>query len=88
MSLEEVRESQRRVRQIKVEDSVLDYLQDIVDATRQSPEIQTGVSTRGALSFYRACQALALIENRDYVTPDDVKRMAVPVIAHRIVPKV
>ena len=46
-----------------------------------------GVSTRGALCLYRASQALALMENRDYVIPDDVKRLAVPVLSHRVIAK-
>ena len=50
-----------------------------------SPLLQVGVSTRGALCLYRATQALAVIENRDYVVPDDVKRLAVPVLAHRVI---
>ena len=87
VSLSEVKSAQLDVRQVKVEDSVLDYLQDIVELTRKSTEIQIGVSTRGALSFYRACQALAVVNHRNFVTPDDVKMLAIPVIAHRIIPK-
>jgi len=44
-----------------------------------------GVSTRGALTFYRAAQALALLEGRNYVVPDDIKHLAVPVLSHRVV---
>jgi MoxR-like ATPase len=78
---------QQRVREVTVSDAVYEYLLDIVHRTRDCDEIHVGVSTRGALCLYRACQALALVEGRDFVTPDDVKRLAVPVIAHRILPK-
>lgn len=74
-------------RQVKYEASVLDYLQDLVDATRSHAELHVGLSTRGALGLFKACQSLALTEGRSYVVPDDVKRLAIPVIAHRIVPK-
>lgn len=87
VSLEEVVEAQRQIRSVRFEDSVLDYLQDIVDATRHSSELQVGVSTRGALGYYRAAQAMATINDRDFVTPDDVKRLAIPLIAHRVVPR-
>lgn len=73
------------VRDVRVDDSISDYLLAIVTATREHPELTLGVSTRGALTMYRAAQAHALIENRDYVTPDDVKQLAVPVLAHRVV---
>ncbi|MCA9192325.1 MAG: MoxR family ATPase [Planctomycetales bacterium] len=78
---------QAAVRQIHFESSLVDYLLDIAHATRESKEIQVGVSTRGTLAFYRAAQALALVENRQHVVPDDIKRLAVPVLAHRIVPR-
>lgn len=87
VTLSEVQAAQQQVRKVQFESSVLDYLQDIVERTRKSEELHIGVSTRGALCFYRACQAYAVIHNRSFVTPDDVKKLAVPVIAHRIIPK-
>jgi MoxR-like ATPase len=78
---------QRAVREVAMDESINAYLLDIVDATRQCDELRVGVSTRGALCLYRASQALALIENRDYVIPDDVKRLAVPVLSHRVIAK-
>jgi len=87
VTLAEVKSAQQSVRSVRFEESVLDYLQDIVEITRNSIDLQIGVSTRGALSYYRACQALAVIQNRSFVTPDDVKSLAIPVIAHRIIPK-
>ena len=80
-------ELQKSVRQVRVDDSLVDYLLNIVHASRESDLVQVGVSTRGALSLYRAAQALAVVEQRDYVTPDDIKRLAVPVLSHRIVPR-
>jgi MoxR-like ATPase len=78
---------QEATRQITVDASVQEYLLDIVDATRNCPSLRVGVSTRGALCLYRAAQALALAQGRDFVVPDDVKRLAVPVLAHRVIPK-
>ncbi len=78
---------QQAVRQVTVDESIYEYLLDIVEATRNSPELHVGVSTRGALCLYRACQSLSLIEGREYVVPDDVKRLAVPVLAHRVITK-
>ncbi|MGV3484202.1 MAG: AAA family ATPase [Planctomycetaceae bacterium] len=86
VSVEQIRDAQLAVRQVEVEDSLVDYLLRIVDTTRETSGIRVGVSTRGALSFYRACQARAITDSRNYVTPDDIKQMAVTVLSHRIVP--
>ena len=85
ISLEQLRSLQQTARNVEVEDSINDYLLDIVQATRKHEQLQLGVSTRGALTLYRACQSLAMILGRNYVVPDDVKRLAVPVLAHRVV---
>ncbi len=87
LTAEEVVALQRAVRQIRVDDAVSDYLLDLVHATRDSEELHVGVSTRGALTLYRASQSLALVSGRDYVVPDDVKSLAAPVLAHRVVGK-
>ncbi len=78
---------QKKVREIRMEDAVLDYMMAVVEATRTAEAVQLGASPRGSLSLYRACQALAAVEGRDYVLPDDVKTLAVPVLAHRLVLK-
>ncbi len=78
---------QAEVRSVKVDDSLSDYLMDIVEATRNREEVYLGVSTRGALMLYRAAQALAYIRDRDFVIPDDIKALARPVLAHRILCK-
>ncbi len=83
----EVIELQKRVREVKVDDAIADYLLSIAEATRTRDDIHLGVSTRGALTHYRVAQAHALIAGRDYVVPDDVKQTAVCVLGHRIVPK-
>jgi len=69
---------------IRIEETVQDYLLRIVEATRHSPQFALGVSTRGALECQRAAQARAYLSGRDYVLPDDIKHLAVPVFAHRI----
>jgi MoxR-like ATPase len=84
LSGEEVAQMQHAVRAVRVDDSLADYLLDLVEATREHPDVHLGASTRAALSLYRAAQALALACGRDYIIPDDVKRLAVPVLAHRL----
>jgi MoxR-like ATPase len=68
-----------------VDEALVEYMLAIVDHTRAHESLAMGVSPRGAQALYRATQALAAVEGRDYVTPDDVKRMVVPVFAHRVV---
>lgn len=85
LTAEQVATLQQNVRAITVEDSISDYILDLVSATREHRELSLGVSTRGALTLYRAVQAMALVLGRSYATPDDVKRLAVPVLAHRVV---
>jgi MoxR-like ATPase len=81
----QLRQLQASVREVTVDDSISDYMLDIVDATRQHEELDLGVSTRGALTLYRAVQGMAMAEDRAYAIPDDVKRLAGPVLAHRVV---
>jgi MoxR-like ATPase len=78
---------QRSVRQVRLDDSLSDYVLDLVEATRAHSGVYLGASTRAALALYRAAQALALTEGRDYVIPDDIKRLARPVLAHRLLVK-
>jgi MoxR-like ATPase len=85
MHSEDVLALQRESREVTVDESLLDYLIRIVRATRESDILDLGVSPRGSLSLYHAAQAIAFIEGRDYVIPDDIKRLVVPVFAHRIV---
>ncbi len=83
--VEEVEGLQRRVEEVVLEESVADYLLRIVKATREHASIRLGVSTRGALLFGRMARARALMQGRDYVLPEDLKALAVPVLAHRLV---
>ncbi len=87
LTSEDVLALQAAVRRVHVEEPIADYLLDIVHATRETNELHVGVSTRGALTLYRAAQSLALVSRRNYVTPDDVKHLAKPVLAHRVVGK-
>jgi MoxR-like ATPase len=84
VTLTEIKEAQMQVREVRFDDSLVDYLQDIVDKTRSSNDLQVGVSTRGALAFYRAAQASAIISGRNFVVPDDIKELATSVLAHRV----
>lgn len=81
----EVLELQAMVHQVTVEDSLVDYMLAIVGKTRTHEGLSLGVSPRGSQALYRAVQALAVIEGREYAIPDDIKRLAIPVFAHRVV---
>lgn len=75
---------QGRVRKVMVDEGLVDYVLQIVDRTRKHEHLSLGVSPRGSLSLYRAAQALALVEGRDFTLPDDFKRLVKPVFAHRM----
>ena len=83
----QIDELQQAVRAVRVEESIYSYILNIVEGTRASEDLHVGVSTRGALCLARAAQAIALIEGRTFVVPDDVKELAVPVLAHRVIAK-
>ena len=82
---EEVLAAQAAVREVRVDDALYDYVLAIVGETRTSRELEIGASPRAALHLSRAARALAFLEGREYVIPDDVKRLAVSVLAHRLV---
>ena len=82
---EDVLELQEEVKNVRVDDALVDYLMEIVSATRNSEMLELGVSPRGSLTLFRAAQALAFTEERDYCIADDLKRLAVPVFSHRLV---
>jgi MoxR-like ATPase len=73
------------VETIRVDDALVDYAMHVVEDTRRHPAIAVGVSTRGVLAWYRAAQAAALAAGREFVVPDDLKALAVPCLAHRLV---
>jgi len=84
LSVKELLELQKGVREIYVDPSVADYMVRLVNATRTHPDVYLGASPRGSLALYRTGQALAALSGRDYVIPDDVKVLALPVIGHRL----
>lgn len=87
ISGDEILEIQRLVREIYVDESIDNYIVSIVRATRESNDVQLGASPRGSLSLFRAAQAWAFINGREYVIPDDVKQFVKPVLGHRIIIK-
>jgi MoxR-like ATPase len=82
---EDVVALQHAVGDVRVDESVARYMLGIIQGTREAEFIELGASPRASVSFYEACQARALVEGRDYVTPDDVKTMAGPVLSHRVI---
>ena len=84
MTAEEILELQQGVADVAVDDALIEYLMRIVAATRDSEMLDLGVSPRATLSLFRTAQALALTEERAYCIPDDIKRLVLPVFAHRI----
>jgi MoxR-like ATPase len=87
LDCEQIISMQRAVREVTVDDAIYEYILDIAQTTRGCDELHVGASTRGAICLYRAAQALALMDGRDYVVPDDVKQLCVPVLSHRVIPK-
>ncbi|NJL85932.1 MAG: MoxR family ATPase [Leptolyngbyaceae cyanobacterium SM1_1_3] len=85
LSLEEMQALRHQCLQVRVEPTLQQYILRLVRATRSDEEITLGVSPRGSVALYRAVQALAFIEGREYATPDDVKYLAMPVLAHRLI---
>ncbi|HEY9850358.1 MAG TPA: MoxR family ATPase [Leptolyngbyaceae cyanobacterium] len=85
ISLDEVLELRRLCGQVKVEASLQKYILNLVRATREDEEINLGVSPRGTVALHKASQALAFLDSRDYVIPDDVKFLAPYVLSHRII---
>ncbi len=86
-SAEDICEASKIYSQVRVSEDVLEYIVKITEATRKHPNAHLGVSPRGSLALLKAVQVYALLKGRTFVTPDDIKEMAVPVLAHRIIPK-
>jgi len=87
LDCEQLLAMQKSVREVQVSTVLREYLLDLVEATRKSDELYVGASTRGTLCLYRAAQALAILEGRTYVVPDDIQTLVVPVLAHRVITK-
>jgi len=86
-SLDEVISLQEKVKEVYVDETVVQYILDIVSATRKHSDIAVGASPRGSLALFRTSQALAYVRGRDYVLPDDIKELAPLVLSHRIILK-
>jgi MoxR-like ATPase len=86
-SVDELRGMQNAIRDVYVDPTVADYIVRLVGATRTHPDVYLGASPRGSIALYRAGQALAGLHGRDYVIPDDVKALAEPALAHRVIVK-
>lgn len=85
MSESDVMDLQNMVAEVRFDDALLDYLLNIVDATRTAEGLELGISPRGTLALFRSAQALALVEGRDFCIADDVKRLVMPCFAHRVI---
>ncbi len=85
IQIEDLLEAQSTVREIYVDRLVREYIVALVAGTRQHPEVYLGASPRGSLALFRTGQARAAIQGRDFVTPDDIKALALPALGHRII---
>lgn len=81
----QLREKRRALLEVKVEDSLYDYMTQIIRATRETGRVQLGASPRAGIAVLMASRALAVMEGRTYITPDDIKFVALPVLHHRII---
>ena len=75
----------RRVREVKVEEGIVAYVQSLLEGTRRSPHLYLGASPRGGIALLKTSQCLAAMGGRDFIVPDDIKEMALPVLRHRVI---
>ena len=87
LDLPELRQMQAAIKEVYVDQAVAEYIVRLVHATREHPDVYLSASPRGSLNLYRSSQAFAALAGRDYVIPDDVKQLAVAVLAHRLIVK-
>jgi MoxR-like ATPase len=85
IALEELQEAMKEIKKIYVSKPIKRYVVDLVNRTRQSADVYLGASPRGSLALFRTGQAVAALAGRDFVLPDDIKSLAVPVLAHRVI---
>ena len=85
LSTETVRELRRVPETVRIEDELLEYVAKVARATREDRRVEVGVSPRGTQRLFETARAQAVLAGREYVTPDDIKRIADPVLAHRLV---
>jgi len=87
LDVDELRQMQTAIKEVYVDQAVAEYIVRLVTATREHTDVYLGASPRGSLNLYRSTQAYAAMEGRDYVIPDDVKALAVAILAHRLIVK-
>lgn len=87
ITIEELINMQEQVKEVTVVDNIKYYIVDLIQETRKNPKVLVGISPRGGISLLKAAKSLAYIRGRDYVIPDDIQEMAVPVLSHRIILK-
>jgi MoxR-like ATPase len=85
VTVEELLDAQKQVRQVHVDDLVKQYIVDLVALTRDHPDAYLGASPRGSLTLYKTAQVMAAMEGRDFVIPDDIKALAMSALAHRLI---
>jgi len=85
VTAEELMNAQQALKDVHVSDLIKEYIVAITRATRKHPDVYLGVSPRGSLALYKTARALAAMDGRDYVIPDDIKALAVPTLAHRVI---
>ena len=87
LDVDELRQMQTAIKEVYVDPAVGEYIVRLVTATREHPDVYLGASPRGSINLYRASQAFAALDGRDYVIPDDVKQLGVAILAHRLIVK-
>lgn len=87
ITIEELINMQEQVKEVAVLDNVKYYIVDLIQESRKNPKVLVGISPRGGISLLKAAKSLAYIRGRDYVIPDDIQEMAIPVLSHRIILK-
>ncbi|MGC8786239.1 MAG: AAA family ATPase [Anaerolineae bacterium] len=85
ITAEELLEAQEEVKKVYVDSLVKEYIVELVNATRKHPDVYLGASPRGSLALFKTAQARAVLDGRDYATPDDIKALAEPTLAHRLI---
>jgi MoxR-like ATPase len=85
VSSEELMDAQEQIKSIYVDELVKEYIVELVDASRKHPDVYLGASPRGSLAMFKTSQARAVLDGRDYVTPDDIKFLAQATLAHRMI---
>ena len=87
ITIEELINMQEQVKEVIIFDNIKYYIVDLIQETRKNSKVLVGISPRGGISLLKAAKSLAYIRGRDYVIPDDIQEMAVPVLAHRLILK-